>query len=204
MTPKKIFLIRHGQTDYNKKGMVQGSGIDAPLNDTGKAQAQMFYETYKDYPFDKVYTSALKRSQQSVEKFVANGIPHTIFEGLNEINWGEQEGKPFEKETHDFYLNVIKRWQKGELHVMMEGGESPNDVVERQETVLKYLTQEEEGNTILICMHGRAMRILLCRMLNYPLSNMDIFEHSNLGLYELTYTGSMFKLDSYNDCRHLA
>lgn len=204
MTLKKIFLIRHGQTDYNKKGMVQGSGIDAALNSTGQAQAQAFYDHYQDYPFQRVYTSALQRTQQSVQSFLDRGLPHTIFEGLNEINWGEQEGKPFDKETHDHYLNIIKRWQAGELHVMIEGGESPNQVVKRQETVLKYLLEEEEAERVLICMHGRAMRILLCRMLHYPLHNMDLFAHDNLGLYELTYTGSMFRLDRYNDLRHLA
>ena len=44
---KKIYLIRHGQTDFNLQGIVQGSGVDADLNDTGKAQADFFYEKYK-------------------------------------------------------------------------------------------------------------------------------------------------------------
>lgn len=183
--------------------MVQGSGIDAPLNATGQKQANQFFDYYKDYPFEKVYTSALQRTNQSVAQFLEKGIPHVIFEGLNEINWGEQEGKPFDKETHDHYLHIIKRWQQGELHVMIEGGESPVDVVNRQEIVIKHLIEEEEAENILICMHGRAMRILLCRLLNYPLSNMDIFDHHNLGLYQLTFTGSMFKLDKYNDLTHL-
>ena len=51
-------------------------------------------------------------------------------------------------------------------------------------------------------MHGRAMRILLTLMLNYPLKSMDTFEHSNLGLYELTYTGTMFTVDKFNDTSH--
>ncbi|AHM62520.1 phosphoglycerate mutase [Flammeovirgaceae bacterium 311] len=203
MKQKKIYLIRHGQTDYNKNGMVQGSGIDTPLNEEGYRQAELFWHAYKDYPFDVVYTSALQRTQQSVQKFLDAGFPHVVFEGLNEINWGHKEGKPFTREEHDHYLQVVKAWQQGELHVLIEGGESPLDVQHRQEVVLKYLLEEEEGETILICMHGRAMRILLCYMLHYPLQNMDHFEHDNLGLYELTWTGSMFIVDRYNDRRHL-
>jgi len=200
---KKIFVIRHGQTDYNKNNMVQGSGIDAPLNEEGFRQAELFWQAYKDYPFDVIYTSALQRTQQSVQKFLDAGLPHVIFEGLNEINWGHKEGKPFSREEHDHYLQVVKAWQEGELHVLIEGGESPLDVQRRQEVVLKYLLEEEEGENILICMHGRAMRILLCYMLNYSLQNMDYFEHDNLGLYEISWTGSMFVVDRYNDRRHL-
>ena len=183
--------------------MVQGSGIDAPLNEEGFRQAELFWQAYKDYPFDVIYTSALQRTQQSVQKFLDAGLPHVIFEGLNEINWGHKEGKPFSREEHDHYLQVVKAWQEGELHVLIEGGESPLDVQRRQEVVLKYLLEEEEGENILICMHGRAMRILLCYMLNYSLQNMDYFEHDNLGLYEISWTGSMFVVDRYNDRRHL-
>lgn len=200
---KKIYIIRHGQTDYNKNGMVQGSGIDAPLNEEGYRQAELFWQAYKEYSFDAVYTSALQRTHQSVQKFIEAGFKHVVFEGLNEINWGHREGKAFTNEEHNHYLEVVTAWQNGELHVLIEGGESPQDVQRRQQTVLKYLLEEEEGENILICMHGRAMRILLCYMLNYPLQNMDYFDHDNLGLYELTWTGSMFVVDRFNDRRHL-
>lgn len=200
---KKIILVRHGQTDYNKKGIVQGSGIDASLNDTGREQAAQFWEAYKDYPFERVYTSELQRTHQTVAPFIKKGIPHVVFEGLNEINWGEKEGKPATPEDHDHYLRVVKAWQAGELHVLIEGGESPLDVKRRQEVVLNYLKHEETADNILICMHGRAMRILLCLMLNYPLQNMDIFEHGNLCVYAITYTGSMFVIDRFNDQSHL-
>ncbi|NDE62419.1 MAG: histidine phosphatase family protein, partial [Cyclobacteriaceae bacterium] len=45
MDRKKIYLVRHGQTDYNLQGVVQGSGIDAPINATGRAQAEAFFRT---------------------------------------------------------------------------------------------------------------------------------------------------------------
>ena len=183
--------------------MVQGSGIDAPLNEKGRWQAELFWELYKDYPFEKVYTSALIRTHQTVARFIEKGIPHVEFEGLNEIHWGTKEGKVATTEDHDDYMRVTKAWENGELHVKIEGGESPNDVARKQEVVLDFLKNEEEAEHILICMHGRAMRILLCLMLNYPLSEMDRFAHDNTSLYKLTYTGSMFVLDDYNNLLHL-
>lgn len=201
---KKIYLIRHGQTDYNKNKMVQGSGIDAPLNEKGLWQATQFWDHYQDHPFGKVYTSALIRTHQTVSRFIEKGIPHKQFEGLNEIHWGVKEGKVATSEDKDEYHKVTKAWRDGELHVMIEGGESPLDVQKRQEAVVEYIRKEEEAEHILICMHGRAMRILLCLMLNYPLTEMDRFAHDNTSLYKLTYTGSMFALDDFNNLLHLS
>ena len=79
--------------------MVQGSGIDAPLNELGQQQAQRFYAAYEKEPFQKVYISDLQRTYQSVEKFIQNGIPFVKLSGLNEISWGSQEGKAFSEEV---------------------------------------------------------------------------------------------------------
>ena len=93
MDKKTIYLIRHGETDYNRRGIVQGSGIDADLNDIGEAQALAFFESYQHVPFDKIYTSKLKRTTQSVQDFIALGIPVESHGGLNEISWGINEGQ---------------------------------------------------------------------------------------------------------------
>jgi broad specificity phosphatase PhoE len=201
---KKIYLIRHGQTDFNLKSIVQGSGVDASLNDTGRRQAQLFYDSYKTHPFDKVYTSNLKRSIESVSGFLADGYPHEKLKGLNEINWGTREGMVITPEEDAYYHWVLKEWQRGNTTLRIEGGESPQDVYERQEEAFHIMMNRTEEKEILICMHGRAMRVLLCRMLNYPLRCMDLFEHQNLCLYQLDYTGSMFSIRLFNHTHHLA
>ncbi len=203
MKSKKIYLVRHGQTDYNLKGIVQGSGIDASLNDTGRRQAGLFFDAYKDVPFDKIYTSVLKRSIESVESFLELGIPHQKLSGLNEINWGYREGIEITPEEDAYYHGVIKSWRDGDTTLRIEGGESPQDVYDRQKEAMDHIMQHEEEETILICMHGRAMRILLCQLLHYPLKCMDKFEHTNLGLYLILHTGSMFRIEKFNDREHL-
>ncbi len=200
---KKIYLVRHGQTDYNLKGIVQGSGIDASLNDMGRAQAAAFFEAFQHIKFDKVYTSNLIRTVQSVQNFIDKGIPHQRMAGLNEINWGTREGMVITPEEDAYYHEVIRRWQLGETRLRIEGGESPQDVYDRQKPDLEFMLKQETEETILVCMHGRAMRILLCQMLNYPLHSMDLFEHSNLCLYLLDFTGSMFAIKKFNSTEHL-
>lgn len=203
MKSKKIYLVRHGQTDFNLKGIVQGSGVNSSINKTGRLQADAFFASYRNIKFDKVYTSELKRTQESVRKFIEKGISHEVFDGLNEISWGVQEGKEVTEESDKYYYEVIEKWRAGETTLQIEGGESPNEVAERQEVALQQILAQENENTILICHHGRAMRVLLCKMLNYPLKFMDFFDHTNLGLYVINYTGTLFTIERFNDDSHL-
>ena len=199
---KKIYLVRHGQTDYNKKGIVQGSGIDAPLNEEGRKQALAFYEAYKHIPFEKIYTSSLIRTHQSVSNFLEEGLPHTELSGLDEINWGTKEGK-YVIAGQDVYFNkIIEEWQSGNTALQIDGGESPEDVASRQLPAIDRILSDDE-ETVLVCMHGRAIRILLCVILNQPLSQMDEFPHHNLGLYVLTHDGDKFTVEETNLIGHL-
>ncbi len=203
MTTKKIYLVRHGQTDFNLKGIVQGRGVDTDLNATGISQAQAFYDMYKEVPFKKIYTSALKRTRQSVQKFIDLGIPFESYDGLDEISWGSKDGKIASHNEHAYYWDMLNSWKEGDVGAKIQGGESPLDVQARQKPVWELVMSRPEEDTILVCMHGRAIRILLATLLNYPLKDMDKFEHQNLGLYVLNYTGSMYSVEEHNSATHL-
>lgn len=203
MTSKKIYVVRHGQTDFNLKGIVQGSGVDSDLNTRGQEQARAFYEAYKHVPFDKVYTSALRRTRQSVQAFIDDGLSVESLAGLNEISWGSKEGQPITPEEDEYYHYMLQQWQLGDTSLRIEGGESPDDVVKRMQPAIDHIMSRQAEQTVLICMHGRAIRILMCVLLNYPLRCMDTFEHENLCLYQLNYNGSFFTVERYNDTAHL-
>ncbi len=86
MIRKKIYIVRHGQTDYNLEGIVQGRSINADLNETGRAQAESFYQAYKNQKFDRIITSSLKRTHQSVQKFLQGNSGWVIDAGFDEIS----------------------------------------------------------------------------------------------------------------------
>jgi len=121
LTSKKIYIIRHGQTDYNLRGIVQGSGVDSSLNDNGRAQAHAFFKTYQHVAFDKIYTSVLKRTTESVEEFLKLDIPHERHAGLNEISWGKKEGQPITPDEDAYYHCMLKQWQEGNVSLHIEG-----------------------------------------------------------------------------------
>lgn len=199
---KQLIIVRHGETEYNRLNIVQGSGVDMELNDTGKHQAQLFYNQYKNYPFQHAFVSSLKRTYQSVESFIQAGLPFTVIPELNEISWGEFEGKQQTEAQKTLYWNAVQAWSKGDLEVKIPGGESPIELQNRQRIALsKILASPHEQ--ILICMHGRAMKSFLCLMLNRPLTEMETFLHTNLCVYQLEYDESGFHLVKANDVSHL-
>ena len=198
-----IYLIRHGQTDFNVQGIVQGSGVDSSLNDTGRAQAAQFFAAYRHLPFDRIYTSALRRTHESVQAFLDLGIPHEPHPALNEISWGAREGTRITFEEDLEYQGVLGQWEQGQTSAGLPGGESPDEVAARQRPFIDLLKTRPDDRHVLICMHGRAMRVLLCQLLSYPLRCMDLFEHRNLCLYELEFTGSLFSVRRFLDTAHL-
>lgn len=202
---KDIYLIRHGETAFNRLGMVQGSGIDSDLNELGQQQAASFFEFYKDLDFDKIYTSKLKRTHQSVQGFIDKGISWEQHEGLNEISWGNKEGKESTEEDQTYYKNLVKTWRAGHTDIPSEEGESPLQVLERQKPVIDIMLSRTEERNILIAMHGRAMRVLLTYLFDKPLHHMDEFRHTNLCLYRIQYHYSegKFKLIDACNTEHL-
>jgi probable phosphoglycerate mutase len=199
---KEIFIIRHGETDYNLQGIVQGRGVDPPLNKTGYIQAQLFYDAYKEEGFEVVYTSSLRRTHESVIHFIEAGIPWMQSSDLDEISWGIFEGKRATPEFKKLYRELLECWTSGDLNEKAPDGESPIEVQQRHLKFISYLLQQPEKK-VLICMHGRAMRIFLPTLLQQSLNTMDQFPHHNLTLYKLIYNDQRFSIQLFNNMDHL-
>lgn len=171
----------------------------------GQAQAQAFFQAYQHVPFDKIYISGLKRTYQTVEPFVELGLSYEKLIGLNEISWGIMEGKAPGNSDNEYYRNLIEAWSSGNTAQTTDRGESPDQVAVRQKEAMAVILSHPNETTVLVAMHGRAMRILLCWLTNRPLSAMDQFEHSNLCLYKLhyDYDTQAITIELANDTAHL-
>lgn len=197
-------MIRHGETEFNKLGIVQGSGIDSDLNEIGVLQATKFFESHQHVPFDRIYVSELKRTHQSVKPFSVKNIPLEIISEFNEINWGILEGQKPSAKQQQLFRDTIRKWRNNELNHSIANGESPIEMFNRQKNGLQKVLDSSHQN-ILICMHGRAMRSFLCLLTDTPLHQMDKFQHTNLCLYKLTQLDSQkFEILLENDTSHLS
>jgi len=103
---------------------------------------------------------------------------------------------------HSVYWQIVNKWKEGDLTAKIEGEETPVEVSQRLIPVVEKLLTKEES-PILICMHGRAMRILLAMLTQQPLSIMDSFPHENLCLYVLEVKDGQAVITEQNDLSHL-
>lgn len=203
MSKKTIYLIRHGETDYNRRRIVQGSGVDTSLNELGRMQADAFFNHYQHIPFEVVLTSRLKRTHETVAPFIEHKkLPWEQYAEINEMNWGRHEGTAYDPALHQYFQEVMDAWAAGDYHVPFADGESAQSLADRMRPFVQILKERPESH-ILVCSHGRALRCLLCLLQDLPLSKMGSFSHANTGLYLMAFDGERFELQRHNDTQHL-
>ena len=199
---KEIYIIRHGETAFNKDKIVQGSGVDSSLNELGQTQAKRFYDTYKKVGFQKVFVSALKRTFETAKPFIDEGIPFEKDANINEISWGIFEGKPASGKMHQAYSSLLSEWEKGLYKAKIENGESAAELFRRLNVFIEKIKSASETKILVVC-HGRAMRCLVCMLEGRDIKFMNEYDHSNTGLYLVEYTDESFVLKLKNDKEHL-
>ena len=195
----RLYIIRHAETEYNKLGLIQGSEVDSELNEVGRKQSELFYNFYKELNIEKIYVSGLKRTLQTVKKFIDNGIPYEKINDFNEISWGVNQSKNDDLEE---YKSLTDSWKNGELDNKFNSGESPNEVVTRLIRGIDKIVKENYAS-VLICIHGRALRVLLSKIIDNDLTKMDKYLHSNTGMYVLEYNEEVFTIIDKNLRKHL-
>lgn len=154
-----LYVIRHGQTDWNKERKLQGR-TDIPLNENGKAVAELTRDGFKEIPFDMAFTSPLKRARETAEIILAGrNIPILDEERVIEVNFGEYEGCDFD--LPDEYIQNF--FSAPEKYYSIRGTESMESIFERMNSFLQDLYQNPElqDKTILISTHGAALSGLL-------------------------------------------
>jgi probable phosphoglycerate mutase len=200
-----LYLIRHGETDFNRLNIVQGGGVDSDLNEEGRQQGERFFESWQHLDFDLVGCTALKRTYQTIQPFERKGHDIKVYSGLNELNWGILEGQPASTDIRDAFDGINARWNAGDLNARIEGGESPNEAWERLAPVLEEITQQlPSDGKALLCIHGRIMRIVLAQLLGYGMQHMNLFPHHNTALNLLHVRNGLYRADRLNDLSHLS
>lgn len=198
----KLYLYRHGETEYNKARLIQGRGVDSNLNEKGRVQAAAFFEAYKEVPFDLLFTSTLQRTQQTAAPFENLGIPVERREALDEISWGDWEGKSASQEMSNDYLGMLEAWSQEDYEHSLANGDSALAMQQRLQPFLEELNNLKEEK-VLICSHGGTLGFLIPMLLGEPLSRMPAYKHYNTGLDIFEYKEGKYHLLVQNDVTHL-
>jgi broad specificity phosphatase PhoE len=147
----ELFLVRHGETDWNQQRRIQGL-TDIPLNDVGRGQARTTGRLLARRSWDAVYSSPLSRAFETA-RIIAGELgleDPTPVDSLVERNYGEAEGLNF--------LEVERRWpDRGAV----PGQESREEVVARVVPALRDLATAHPSQSLVVVTHGGAIRAVL-------------------------------------------
>jgi len=198
----KVYLARHGQTEWNKKLTFRGR-IDVPLNEAGYREARALSDALKDKNIEAIYTSPLRRSietAQPIAKFFHLEI--VPVQGLIDINYGDWEGLTF-NEVKKRYSDQYDKWEKKPDLIRFPHGETLDEAKERSFRAFISIVEKNPGKSILIVPHRVINKVLLCALLG--LSNSHFWEiKQDTGCINLIeYVNNKFILSLMNDTCHL-
>ncbi len=191
-----FYIVRHGQTIFNQKDMVQG-WCDSPLTQIGINQAIGAGLGLNDVSFSHAYTSISERAYDTANAIIQNRkIPLTIDKRLKEFNFGMLEGeknevlmKPF---NGDFEAAIKIGWVK-------DGGENETMVRERVRSFFDEITPHHENGNVLITTHGLTIMAILKEMVPQDF-NIDLLDRGidNCSVTVIEYDGR-YHLKALND-----
>ena len=174
----KWYLVRHGETDWNKEGRVQGHS-DVPLNETGRAQANAAAELLKDKQIDIIISSNLSRAKQTAEIIAeATGAEIIVDPSLKEMSYGITEGMLI-AEIREKYGSFTEQSHK------TLGGESFEEVEKRVMDTLQKHKKDYHGKNIVISTHGAVLGRVLKTIKNMTHAEAAAKEIGNAEVIEL-------------------
>ena len=174
-----IYIVRHGETDANVNGYLQGWTND-PLNANGRKLAVITGQGMRGIKFDYCISSPLIRARETAEiilKESGNDIPIQVEDRIKEINMGDWERKKFRPGEREVDEQEIKMFFTDPFHfAWCPAGENIIQVCERTQDFLKELIRKDDDKTYLVTTHGFALR----GMLNFLYENPSDYWHGHV------------------------
>lgn len=199
----KVFLVRHGETEWNRLGKFQGCQ-DIDLSTEGIVQAKYLTKRL-DTNFDYIYTSPLKRAVQTADIIAASKkIEPMIASELREINFGDWEGLTLKDISSQFQAE-FNIWRNDKLEGPMCGGDlSIKNASTRSKNAIKEIATKHKGKSILIVAHGGIIKAGLIGLFDW---NMTMYHKIKLGNTSICEIDFDFDLNptivTINDTSHL-
>ncbi len=199
---RRLYLVRHGETDWNREGRLQGL-TDSALNEVGRSQARSLADRLTGLECDALYTSPLLRAVETAE-FLAETLHRTpiVHHGLRERDVGAWGGMTY-AEVRSVYPDEWDRSVAGE-DVAIGGGESKRIVQTRMEHALEQIGAHHAGGSVVVVSHGLALKTLLCGLIGLDLRHSErIATGANTSLTVFENRNGAPRLTMLADTAHL-
>lgn len=199
----KFFLVRHGETEWNRLGRFQGQA-DIALNDRGLAQARDTARAAVSWRPSALYASPLVRTMQVAEEISGKiGLPIIPDARLMELNLGQLEGVTGQA-MQEQWSQVYQGWRNDPGATEMPGGESLAQLQDRAWQVLLDLEQSHgEDEAVVLVSHNFAIRTIVSKLLGMPWSHFHQTYLSLSSICTLESNSRGRRLLAYNSTCHL-
>ena len=199
----RLVLVRHGETDYNRRGLALGRA-DAPLNETGRSQAECVREALACVPLTAVYASPLARAVDTATSIAAaHGMEVQIEHGLVEMDIGEVEGLTF-PELRKQYPALAQNWGGADGPTFrMPGGERLVDVQRRAVDAIEVLAARHQDETFCVVTHNFVILSFLASVLGIELAQFRRLRHGVAAIAEIDVRPGRSRVVRLNDTCHL-
>lgn len=184
--PKRLYLLRHGQTDANTLGIIAGKSPDMPLNETGLKQAELTAKALSQAVFHHIYMSPALRARQTAKQIFECHVP-TVFgdveENFIEINFGVLEGLTYKK-SKELYKDLLLTYRDYPSQCAFPEGESMVGAYNRVgRGINKILIEHPRNENLLIVSHAGTMALIFLYLFDLDMDKMfHAIRHNNCGL----------------------
>lgn len=184
---KTIFLVRHGETEANRDGFLQG-WHDNPLDELGFRQAEALAVRAKHLSLKALYVSDLVRTHQTAAPLAkVKGMTPIVEPAFRELSFGKWEGVSFAKMKREA-PEVLDMLFQDPVHARVGAPESFQEAQARGwQAFTKLMEQQEEGDMTMIVTHGGLIRLLICKMLEMPIEAMWRLSVANTAACRINY-----------------
>jgi probable phosphoglycerate mutase len=199
----RLCLVRHGETEWNAEGRVQGQ-LDIPLSVIGLAQAKATAQALAGESFDALWSSDLVRVRQTAEPTAAL-LKKEIFldPRLRERHYGVFQGITY-AEAKARFPGDYARFKDKDPDFDFETGESLRAFNERCLSVINDLVNKNSGKQALVFTHGGVLEIVYRHATGRGLTSPRDFDIPNAALNWLSVTREGWRVDAWADIAHLA
>ncbi|MCL4369369.1 MAG: histidine phosphatase family protein [Chloroflexi bacterium] len=199
----RLFLLRHGETEWNQTGRFQGV-TDIPLGQTGRQQATALAHSLRGERLSAVYASPLCRALETAQLLAApHGLEVETCLELREMDLGELEGASREMFVTQF-ASLAARWRECAWTVQMPGGESLPLLQERVWGAIERIVARHKTGSVAVVAHSFANAVALCKAAGLDLSHYREFRQSPSAKNLIELSNGIYRVVLVNDTSHLS
>jgi broad specificity phosphatase PhoE len=199
----KLYILRHGETEWNREQRAQGCSNDIPLSDVGIKQAEAAAKKLKDEKIDLIFTSPLKRAFQTAQIIAKyHNIEVERLKEFMEINFGCWEGLSY-KEMSEKYPEVVAVWRSTPHLAQIPNAETLVELRERSMGKLNEIIKVHDDKNILIVSHGITCKVMIASLMGIDLGNLHKIRQDNTAINIFEYRNNSFYTLLLNDTCHL-